>query len=202
MVEQLLDILLNIQDCTDKTCPGSAFTAIGAAFATQGYYLQSQIVSALGAGKMEMWGVFIYIFSFFAFTIMIILNGLAIPKNVMWFILGPILFNWMVYTGTDVKGVMWRVGNDKKLNQQKVWEIAEPGLRNLRPIKAGELDKESGVEATVNKYDVMGSIRVPQLFVLWDGLISDTVAQLSSWVGVDKMLAGHGGKKQLREYYC
>ena len=81
MLEHILDILLQIQECTDETCPGSAFTAVGAAFATQGYYLLSQVVSAIGAGHMEYWGVFLYMFSFFGFMIMIILNGLQIP---MW----------------------------------------------------------------------------------------------------------------------
>ncbi|MDY6090865.1 MAG: hypothetical protein SPJ04_06390, partial [Bdellovibrionota bacterium] len=199
MLEHILDILLQIQECTDETCPGSAFTAVGAAFATQGYYLLSQVVSAIGAGHMEYWGVFLYMFSFFGFMIMIILNGLQIPKNVMWFVLGPALFNFMIYTGTDVKGVMWRVGNDRNLNQKKVWEIAEPGLRNLRPIVSGELDVANNQESTANKERVMNQIRVPQLFVFWDGLISDTVAQLSAWVGADKMLGRSGGGSNLPE---
>ena len=120
MLEDILNILLNIEgSCEVQDCPASAYTAIGAAFATQGYYLQSSIVSAIGAGHMEVWGVFLYMFSFFAFTIMIILNGLNIPKNVMWFVLGPALFNWMVYTPWEdgVVGVGWRVGNAKRLDQ-------------------------------------------------------------------------------------
>ena len=192
MLEQIIDILLQLSGCTDNTCPGSAFTAVGAAFATQGYYLVSQIVSAIGAGKMEYWAVFIYIFSFFATIVMIVLNGLHVPKNIMWFALGPALFVWLVYSGEDVKGVMWRIGNDKSLNQEKVWEIAEPGLRNLRPIKKGDLRQTKGEEAKVSKEDIEANIRVPWLFVHWDSLISDTVAQLASWVGADRMLAGSG----------
>jgi hypothetical protein len=123
----------------------------------------------------------------------------------MWFVLGPALFNWMVYTGTDVKGVGWAIGTKyvDDENQKRVWEIAEPGLRNIDPIKSGELDDTQGAQVNVNRTKVESTIRVAWLFVYWDNIVSGAVAHLADWVGASKLRGGLGtsnlGNKDLSD---
>ena len=88
-------------------CPASAFTAVGAAFSTMGYWVQADLLDRLAFSEMGLWAPLIYIISAIAGMF-----GVALgqpPRNYIWFFVGPALYAWLIDTRVDVDGVAWRV---------------------------------------------------------------------------------------------
>ncbi|MFM1847336.1 MAG: hypothetical protein RL417_810, partial [Pseudomonadota bacterium] len=111
----------------------TTFSAITAAFATQGYWVQADILDKLLFSDMQLWAPLVYVLAVIGGLV-----GVAIgspPRNYMWFFMGPAIYSWLIGTTIDVKGVRWAlpcVGDEQVLNafQQKVWELSEIGLAN------------------------------------------------------------------------
>src|SRR5207249_3390453 len=127
--------------CTDlSNCPGSAFNAITAALATEGYYQQSQFLYYLTQTGLSQIAGLIYILAGAAGIMAMVLG--SPPRNYVWFFIGPAIYNWLVLTPDYATGVRWYTGmgdagvsgiadNGKDAaNQKKVALLAFPVLAN------------------------------------------------------------------------
>lgn len=175
-------------------CPASAFTAVGAAFATMGYWIQSDLLDYLTFTKMGVWAPLVYIISAVAGIF-----GMALgqpPRNYMWFFIGPALYAWLIDTRIDVDGVAWRVAGQSQ-NQKEVWKLSEVGLVNTnlydRMINNGFNPQVSADSAPQLPLNVQGSeqarsaVAVALPFLWFDWLISGTVDSLVEWTGLYRM---------------
>lgn len=169
--------------CDELSCPGSSFYAITAALATQGYYMQGQIVSALTYGN-QTFAVFIYVCAAIAGICSMAL-GMP-PKLYLWFFMGPALFHFLLGTNIEVKGVAWSVGNHIQ-DQNEVWRLAEVGLSNMR-LQGTTADIDwlgSALNFLNGKFSIEfnKNVTLPWFFIYMDYLISDLVQQMTSWFG-------------------
>lgn len=181
--------------CLDQNamCPASAFNAIAAAFATEGYWVQDHLIHYLVDTGMGLWAPLLYIVA--------AIGGLASlamgspPRTYMWFFMGPAFYAWLLDTRDLASGVEWRVG-DYVQDQREVWKLAEAGLRNSGTfhdvdwIHTGVRiykDKPPGggsLPSPNSRYSNPGMYANVATFFLWfDELISDTVQQMTQWVG-------------------
>lgn len=181
--------------CLDQNamCPASAFNAVAAAFATEGYWVQDHLIHYLVDTGMGLWAPLLYIVA--------AIGGLASlamgspPRTYMWFFMGPAFYAWLLDTRDLASGVEWRVG-DYVQDQREVWKLAEAGLRNSGTfhdvdwIHTGVRiykDKPPGGGSLPNpnsRYSNPGMYANVATFFLWfDELISDTVQQMTQWVG-------------------
>lgn len=168
------------QGCSWSDCPASVMSDITAAFATEGYWLLADVVYQIGSTNLGLWAPLIYIMAYAAAGIMLAMG--QPPKNWLWLILGPVIYNWLVFTTPDnpVKGVGWRIINEPA-DQKIVWRKSEVGLLNTNQIANPSKDSEPG-----------NSVEVPLLFLWVDELVSSTVQHLAAWSGVFRKLQGTG----------
>ena len=138
----IIDIVQGLVDLQCAAAPddgpgsplrASAFSAITAAFATQGYWVQADVLDRLMFSDLQLWAPLIYILAVIGGLVGVALG--APPKTYMWFFMGPAIYSWLIGTHIDVKGVRWAmpcVGNAEVLRnfQSKVWELSEVGLAN------------------------------------------------------------------------
>ncbi|RMG40705.1 MAG: hypothetical protein D6719_10180, partial [Candidatus Dadabacteria bacterium] len=108
-------------------CPASALNPITAAYATQGYWAQADIIDYLAYTDFGVWAPLIYILAAVGGLISVALG--QPPRNYIWFFLGPVFYNYLLGTRTAVTGVEWQVGGIPQ-DQREVWKLAEVGLRN------------------------------------------------------------------------
>ncbi len=156
-------------------CPGSSFTAIGAAFATEGYFVQSDVIWALTHSSFGMWAPLLYMVAAMGGIVSLALG--APPKMYLWFFMGPAIYSWLIGTTEPALGVQWRVAGVPQ-EQTEVWKLAEIGLKNTSIVQRRGDIKISRDAAPSSPVDV-------SLFFLWfDELISGTVQQLVAWTGV------------------
>jgi hypothetical protein len=122
-------------------CPGSVLHPITAALATQGYWIQADILWHLRFTGFQIWAILIYLFACIGGIV-----GMAFgapPKLWLWLLFGPGIFFFLIDTTTPAYGVRWYVGPNSSSGgdtfgdttresraMKKVWKLAEVGLRN------------------------------------------------------------------------
>ncbi|MDC0359047.1 hypothetical protein OAO01_09545, partial [Oligoflexia bacterium] len=111
----------------DGLCPAAAFTAVGAAFETIGYWVQADLIDYLTMTSFGLWAPMLYILA--AFGGMIGMAMGAPPKTYLWFFIGPAIYAWLLDTRTLVDGVEWVVGTERQ-DQRVVWRLSEVGIIN------------------------------------------------------------------------
>ncbi len=160
--------------CTYDDCPASTQNPIAAAWATQAYYVMSDIVYQIGHTDLGLFAPLLYILSAFAGMIAMVLG--APPKNYLWFFLGPAIYGWLIFTPEESKGVAWEIAGYRQ-PQESVWEGAELGVvnSNLAIRNNLQFDKKTGPSQ---------KIQVPYVFLWMDELFSAQVQALSQWTGV------------------
>lgn len=193
IVQSFLDLQCAVPptDGPDSALRASSYSAITAALATQGYWVQSDILEKLLFSDLQLWAPLIYVFAVIGGLV-----GVAIgspPRNYMWFFMGPAIYSWLIGTQIEVKGVRWTmpcVGDPQILRvfQRKVWELAEVGLVNtnqariLGPTAAG-ITKSSEPRAWVS---------VSSAFLWFDELMSSTTGALMRWSGLYNLETASG----------
>jgi hypothetical protein len=174
-------------------CPAHALHAITAAMATQGYWVQADLLYFLEYTNFQSWAVLIYIFAFAGAIFGMALG--APPKMWIWLVMGPGIFHWLIADTVPMKGVRWNtgpiVGNDggfnSQLAQREVWKLAEVGLLNTNIVKRGAVtvsadsEPSGGAGIGINND---GSVQVSQIFSYYDTLLSDLVDWVISWTGL------------------
>ncbi len=189
-------------DTVGTDCHTSTLNEITAAFNTQGYWLLDFVVASFKNG-LGGWAALLYA--------CVVFGGIAMmamgqpPRMYLWFILGPLIFNWMLYTSvTDggdlgVKGVCWYVGN-KKISQQRVWELAEAGMVNMP--KTGAVSLQGG--SAEFEYDIYNgpsgtAQNLPALFLFIDSLVSEPIAWVIEVSGIKSKQKNDAGNLTLLE---
>lgn len=196
LLAQLLDRLVNAQSVPTPTvnfncgcplgdptcfdlCPASSLTDIAAAFATEGYYAQADIIWNLQNTALGHWAPLLYIMGALMGMIALVLG--APPRNYLWFFLGPAIYSFLIDTTTPASGVAWRVG-ELPADQTQVWRIAEPGLANKPYVS------RMGIEVYNNR-PPSAPAEVAMVFLWFDDLISSTVQWMVQWTGVHQQVA-------------
>ncbi len=183
-----------VYDCarTGGICMGSTFTALAAAFQTEGMFVQSDMIHYLLYGDIGLYAPLLYMLSAFGGMV-----GVAIgmpPKTYVWFFLGPAFYHWLIATPYQVSGTEWQVAGFPQ-DQREVWKLAEVGLVNSNIVK------RLGIE--VSRSQAPGElVDVAMPFVWYDSVVSDTVQWLIKWTGVYSQLpnaAGSGGGTNINE---
>jgi len=182
-------------------CPTSAYTAVGAAFSLEGYWVQADILWQLRNTGLGRWAPLLYVLAVLGGFI-----GLATgspPRNYMWWLMGPVIYDFLIFTLVPVSGVQWAIGQQPQ-NMREVWRIAEPGLRNknifmsdllsygnpLSPGPAGysgSADEGGARSGPLILTNLMGpeiDVNVSMVFLWYDQLISDTIQWFIRWTGV------------------
>jgi hypothetical protein len=152
-------------------CPGSAMTAVAAAFGTQGMWVQANLVNQILYEGLGLWAPLLYILSAIGGLVSLALG--APPRMYMWFFVGPGIYDWLLDNPNPVHGMEWRVA-DVPQNQREVWKLAEGGLLNSAP--AGVVVFSDRPPST--------TVNVPALFLWFDEVVSDVVQGMVGWTGV------------------
>lgn len=197
------DLFTGSTNCTQEfnsTCPASAFNVITAAFATQGYWMQADILDYMQYGGMGTFAILIYVLAAIAGIFSMAMG--APPKMYGWFFMGPYIFYWLTETttpDTSVDGVRVMMGQpggsffslDAASNEQsKVWRYAKVGLEGMGIFQRRDcyLDPDNGYSPvcnTSNDDEVGdGAIFPAYFFVKFDALVSSVVEQMIDWTGV------------------
>lgn len=170
-------------------CPASSFTAIAAAFATQGYFAQADVIRMLTLTSFGLWAPLLYIMA--AASGMISLAMGAPPKMYMWFFIGPALYQFLLGTTAPAHGVEWRVATFPQ-DQREVWKLAEPGLLNSNIVKQ-KLPDGRDIKPTYRN-GPKDPVDVGYMFLWFDELVSSTVQNLVGWTGVYNLTGGFGSE--------
>ncbi|RIL07448.1 MAG: hypothetical protein DCC75_10025, partial [Proteobacteria bacterium] len=170
-------------------CPASSFTAIGAAFATQGYYVHADLIWYLTRSTFGLWAPMLYIMAAAAGMISLAM-GMP-PKMYLWFFFGPALYNWLLETKEQVHGVQWRVAGVDQ-DQRQVWKLSEVGLRNLN-IKYRLQDTDGKNLNFSRDKPPTDPVEVAMVFIWFDDLVSSTVQWLTQWTGIYRQVGGDDG---------
>ncbi|NLF25885.1 MAG: hypothetical protein GX589_09555, partial [Deltaproteobacteria bacterium] len=178
------------QDLEPTACEGctaSVMNQIAAAFATQGYWVQADLIYQLGSTDLGLWTPLLYIMAVFSGLIMMAMG--QPPRIYMWFLLGPAIYNWLLFTPTERAGVSWIVANHVQ-DQKEVWKLAEVGLINSNEIIRQGLtpDADNGPESRA-------SIAMP--FAWYDDLISAQIQFLVGWSGIYRREDSKGGSTNI-----
>lgn len=175
-------LLFSVMECDPDACPGSAYNLVTAAWANIGYMTHSDFLSLVGETGFGSWAPLLYVMGAIGALISVALNNP--PRNYTWFLLGPAIFNFLIFTTRDVTGVAWRVAGDYK-PMAEVWRDAETGLGNT------QLVQRLGIK--VNKVDGPSSqYKVAYAMAFLDGLFSSTTNRIISWIGIGRQ-EGTGG---------
>ena len=192
-------------NCTasdNSTCPASAFNAISAAFATQGYWAQADILEYLSLsnkieGSLGNIAPLIYVIA-----ALMGLFGVALgapPKLWVWFLVGPGMYMWLTetsYEGNSVDGVRVMMGkpggaywneNLAGLAQSKVWQLAKVGIQGMDIYERNDcsIDEKTGPSCSSSERNLgSGAVAPAYLFVVLDSYISYIIETLIDWTGV------------------
>ena len=180
----LLQLLLNAQACpspgTNPDLPASAFSAIGAAFATQGYWVQADLIDYLTLTNMGVWAPLLYVIAA-AGGLLSLAMGLP-PKMYLWFFVGPAVYSWLLDTRVETFGVRWTLpcltAQQQETLQRQVWRYAEVGLVNTN------MARRMGNAGISRNAQPEEPVRVSFLFLWFDDLISGTILALVEWTGI------------------
>ncbi|RMG43858.1 MAG: hypothetical protein D6719_03000, partial [Candidatus Dadabacteria bacterium] len=196
------------------TCPTTAFTKIGAAFATQGYWAQADLLDYLSLTSFGVWAPLIYMLAWIGALVMIAIG--QPPRQYLWFVIGPAIYHWLIEDRTPVTGVQWAVGYVDQ-DQREVWRLAETGLAssNLANRLMYQWPPQGYVKVFSNAAPVLvgkwsgpyaqyksphGDDRRPTeiaavstAFLWFDELVSSTVQWAVTWTGITRNRDGFVG---------
>jgi hypothetical protein len=202
LIQPLFDSLFQAQSIADSincvplqeggpsSCPASALHAVTAAFATQGYWVQADILNFLSTSSFETWAILIYLIAAISGIISMAMG--FPPKLYLWFFLGPAVYHWLIDTTIPVAGVRWNVGPTINSNiarqeraQREVWKLAEPGISSTNIAQNGTYNFGGAFKIQgLNLRSGIGKVRVSYLFLWIDMLFSDLVEWFIRWTGV------------------
>ena len=189
-----INFILNIQvagppqSCEDlfQLCHTYSFKAIAAAFATQGYWVQADLLDMLTFTQFGHWAPLVYLIAATGGLVAVALG--QPPRNYMWFFIGPAVYAFLIESRTQVTGVEWRTGFNKPQDQREVWKLAEPGLINTNQAKkmwdTGLFNYDADVGPDTN-------VRVSQAFLWFDQLLSSSIHWMVDWVSPHSMEASY-----------
>ncbi len=171
-------------DCSD--CFGSSFSAITAAWATKGYWMQAEMIHYLRDTGLGVYAGFIYIIAVGAGLVGYMLGNP--PRNYLWYFFGPALFNILLFTTIPSGGVIWQVGlmadgTPDFGDQAEVWKLAEVGLLNMNIKERLGMNVTSTQRPTGGPFD--GRVEVAHLFAWTDDLVSDFVQGMIGLLGAN-----------------
>ncbi|RME58852.1 MAG: hypothetical protein D6780_06055, partial [Candidatus Dadabacteria bacterium] len=170
-----------------------AFTAIGAAFATLGYYAQADLIEAITGTKYGgSVASMLYIFGYMGVIIALAFG--QSPKNWVWLAIGPGIFWFLIGTTQEATGVIWKVNIMRKNNMtpdqynqlynpkleehmRQVWKLAEVGLLNSEYL--ARRDAQVFSDAPPSKKAVVSTV-----FLHFDGVMSELVSNMMNWSGL------------------
>lgn len=192
----LIDAALNLQcpavpDDLNAGFLGYSFTAIGAAFANQGYWVQADLLDKITLTRFGAWPILLYLVAAIGGLI-----GVAIgspPKNYLWFFMGPAIFGWLVESREPTRGVRWVIPCSSRERlvelQREVWRLAEVGIANTNLARRSST---AGVANVVNVVDRDGPtepVNVAMPFLWFDSLVSSSIYGMIAWTGVTRLSA-------------
>ena len=187
----ILDFLTGFQTaahvCGPPDCPASSFTAIGAAFATQGYYIQSDILYMLSLTRFGNWAILVYIAAVVAGGISLVMGNP--PRHYIWFFMGPAIYAWLIDSQQEVRGVQWMVAGMAQ-DQRIVWRLAETGLRNANVTHRRDIQVSSAAPPSE-------PVQVSIAFLWWDELVSSTIQWMVNWTGLSSQFPGNSSETNL-----
>jgi len=140
-------------------CPGSVLHPVTAALATQGYWMQADILWHLRFTNFQTWAILVYLVACIG-----AICGMAFgapPKLWIWLFVGPGIFLFLIDTTSPVYGVRWYVGPDSENDStfagtqllsatrsqramRRVWKLSEVGLANSSIAISGNTESEIG----------------------------------------------------------
>lgn len=188
MLTEILQFLVQAQQVMPTpqvcdSCPASALTAIGASYATEGYYVQSDIIFQILNTDFGLWAPVLYILAAGAGFASLALG--QPPRTYMWFFMGPAIYAWLIDNTSPASGVAWVIAN-RAQDQKQVWKLSEAGLNNVNHAAWSTFrvysDREPDQKANV-----------ATVFLWYDEVISSTVQALTEWTGVHHQ-GGRGGQ--------
>ena len=183
-IEVVLD-LFNVDGIpgTGYYCPGSTFSVVAAAYATQGYIMQSDMLDLLSWNNFSLLAPLAYVIAAIGGFI-----SLAIgqpPRIWVWYFLGPAIYSYLIYTRTETTGVRWQIGHVPQ-NQTEVWKLAEVGMGPVHVINR-PWDMQLG-----RAFDlVTGSapnVWVSDFFIWYDALLSSAINDFIAFIGPYSLL--------------
>ena len=177
-------------------CPSYALTPIAAAFATQGYWVQSDIIHWLMATDSNGYATGMGFLAPLAYMLSAVAGLVSMglgqpPRQYLWFFAGPAIFSWLIGTPSDpIVGVQWRTGGQDQ-DMRQVWKLAEPGLVNSNIYRRlGQLVPPISVPyiqvPLVFDDDVVPGVRVSFAFAWYDAVLSEVIDETIRWLGVFK----------------
>jgi hypothetical protein len=202
LLERILSVLFSAQSIADapncipvvpggsSACPASVFNSVTAAFATQGYWIQADILWYLNNTGMGTWAILIYVIAAISGLISMAMG--FPPKLYLWFLIGPGIYHWLVQDTVPVLGVRWNVGpqtsddrDRQERAQREVFRLAEAGLANASILRGGHsLAPGSITDLSGFLGNDFGKVEVSNLFLWYDTLLSDLAEWFIEWTGV------------------
>lgn len=193
-------------------CPSHTLHAITSAMATQGYWVQADLLYFLEYTSFQTWAALIYICCFIGALVSMGLG--APPKMWLWLVIGPGIFHWLIADTVPMKGVHWNIGPrdggvvsaDAWLGaQREVWKLSEVGLLNTNIVKRGDVrvfsnqEPQGGNGVGQSRGVNNGSVQVSQLFSYYDRVLSGLVDFAISWTGLYTMRSSYsiGGESNV-----
>jgi hypothetical protein len=171
-------------------CLGSSFTAVGAAFATQGYFAQADLLWQLTNTDLGLWAPLLYVVAAIGGLI-----GVAMgmpPKMYLWFFMGPAIYSFLLGTTVPQFGTAWCVAGVAQ-NQARVWQLSEVGLLNSNIVarsRATPGDFYNGEIKIYQEWEPGSSVEVSYFFSWFDSLVSSTVQAMTVWTGIYQQRGG------------
>lgn len=158
-------------------CSGSAMNEITAAFNTQGFWVQADLIYQMANTDLGLIAPLLYILTVFFGLLMIALG--APPKLYLWWIMGPALYHWLIFTPTEEgrKATCWKVAT-KLQDMSHVWRLSEVGLLNLNYIMRENVtvSKDAAPSATAKE--------VALIFAWFDEVVSAQIDYIVGWSGI------------------
>ena len=182
-------MLFEIIDCGPSNCPGSAYQLVTAAWANIGYMTHSDFLYFVSETGFGSWAPLLYVVGAIGALFGVAMNNP--PRNYTWFLLGPAIFNFLIFTTTPVAGVAWRVAG-RYMPMKDVWKDAETGLANTILVKRVgiSVDRDNGPG---------GQYKVAWGLAFLDGLFSSTANRIIEWVGIGRQEGSGGGNTNLAQ---
>ncbi len=194
MLLDILHTLLNLElqsssaglidTCDGVSCPGSAVSAIAAAYGTQGMWVMSDLVDQMLHTSLGALGPLLYVIAATGGLISLALG--APPRTYMWFFLGPAIYRWLIGTSVPVMGMGWQMAG-VQMDQREVWRLSEVGLNNsniaIRGVRLAD-GTRSGPVTISNNAAPSEPIQVPYFYAYYDSVISGTIQGLIRMTGM------------------
>jgi len=154
---------------------GSASSPIAAALATQGYFAQSRIIDSMLSEGSVLFGIapLLYLLAGIGGLIMLALG--SPPKLYLWFLMGPLLYHYILNKRVESTGNVWTIGS-RLMPQSEVERLAG--------IDTG-FDDPFEVDVSFNGFRIgtfggTHTAKVPWVFAFVDTLVSSAVRGISS----------------------